>query len=84
MSPVSPRGEGPAPPPPRSPVTFEELAAMPDERLDVATGAALIARDAYPRVDPVQLLGKLDAIAAPLVAGGSGAVAPREQARRVS
>jgi len=84
MSPVSPGGQGPTAPPARSPVTFEELAALPDERLDVATGAALIARDAYPRIDPVTLLARLDAIAAPLAAGGIGALAPREQARRVS
>lgn len=84
MSPVSPGGEGSAKPPARAPLTFEALAALPDDSLDVAAGAALIARDAYPRVDTVQLLGRFDALAAPLAADGVGSVAPREQARRVS
>jgi regulator of sirC expression with transglutaminase-like and TPR domain len=66
------------------PATFEELAALPDEQLDVATGAALIARDAFPHLDVVQLLARFDELAAPLVTGHVADGAPRDQARRVS
>src|SRR5580700_5572939 len=66
------------------PATFEELAALPDEQLDVATGAALIARDAFPHLDVVQLLARFDELAAPLVTGHVADDAPRDQARRVS
>lgn len=47
--------------------TFEELAAKPDDEIDVAAGAALLARDVYPEVDVTALLGRLDELAAPLV-----------------
>ncbi|HEX7665593.1 MAG TPA: tetratricopeptide repeat protein [Polyangiaceae bacterium] len=48
--------------------TFEELAARSDDDIDVALGAALIARDVYPEVDVTTLLGRLDDLAAPLAA----------------
>ena len=56
-----------APEAPR-PRTFEELAALGEDRLDAARGAALIARDAYASLDVEGLLGRLDDLAAPLVA----------------
>ena len=52
----------------RTVATFEELAARSDDDIDVALGAALIARDVYPEVDVTTLLGRLDDLAAPLAA----------------
>ena len=46
--------------------SFDELAAMPDEKLDVALGAALIARDTYDDLDVPALLKELDALGASL------------------
>jgi regulator of sirC expression with transglutaminase-like and TPR domain len=68
------------------PATFEELAAQPDDDLDVATGAALLARDAYPDLDIRALLARFDEMAAPLIqAGGAlGALDLQEQAASVS
>jgi regulator of sirC expression with transglutaminase-like and TPR domain len=73
-----------AAPVPGSPATFEELAALPDDRLDVATGAALIARDVFPHLDVAELLGRFDAMAAPLVARDVTGASPEDQARRIS
>ena len=69
--------------PPR-PATFEELAALPDECIDVATGAALIARDAYATLDVDRLVERFDDLAAPLAARNLALVPPREQAAAVS
>jgi regulator of sirC expression with transglutaminase-like and TPR domain len=52
------------------PATFEQLALLPDERIDVALGAALMARDAYAALDVDRLIGRLDELAAPLAATG--------------
>jgi regulator of sirC expression with transglutaminase-like and TPR domain len=54
------------------PATFEQLAALPDECIDVASGAALIARDAYGSLDIDRLLGRFDELAAPLLGRGGG------------
>jgi regulator of sirC expression with transglutaminase-like and TPR domain len=48
------------------PATFEQLAKLPDECIDVPTGAALIARDAYGTLDVKRLIARLDDLAAPL------------------
>jgi regulator of sirC expression with transglutaminase-like and TPR domain len=69
--------------PPR-PTSFEELAALPDECIDVATGAALIARDAYATLDVDRLVERLDDLAAPLAARNLALVPPREQAAAIS
>jgi regulator of sirC expression with transglutaminase-like and TPR domain len=66
------------------PATFEQLAALPDECIDVAAGAALIARDAYANLDVVQLLGRLDELSAPLGTGALALLSPTEQAEAVS
>jgi regulator of sirC expression with transglutaminase-like and TPR domain len=66
------------------PASFEELAALPDERIDIAVGAALIARDAFPHLDVAELLGRFDALAAPLAARDLAASSPQDQARHVS
>ncbi|HLK40273.1 MAG TPA: tetratricopeptide repeat protein [Polyangiaceae bacterium] len=66
------------------PATFEDLAALPDDRVDVATGAALIARDAYATLEVGRLIARLDELAAPLVGHDLGRLPPLEQARAVS
>ncbi|HEX3772488.1 MAG TPA: transglutaminase-like domain-containing protein [Polyangiaceae bacterium] len=69
---------------PARPATFEQLARLPDEILDVATGAALIARDAYARLDIDRLCARFDQLAAPLVALGLASMPAMEQVRVVS
>jgi regulator of sirC expression with transglutaminase-like and TPR domain len=71
-------------PPAVRPLTFEQLALLPDERIDVATGAALIARDAYARLDLDRLSARFDEMAAPLVACGASSRPVEEQAQLVS
>jgi regulator of sirC expression with transglutaminase-like and TPR domain len=64
----------PLPPDPSSPrraagelpTSLQELAAQPDGQIDVALGAALIAKDVYPHIEPGALLDQLDEMAAPL------------------
>ncbi len=46
---------------------LSELAAVPDEHLDLLTGAILIARDAYPALDVDRELARMAELAAPLV-----------------
>src|SRR5450432_220702 len=46
--------------------TFEELASRTDDELDVALGAALIARDVYPEIDVAEVLGRIDELAEPI------------------
>lgn len=66
-----------------SPTTFEELAAQ-GERVDVATGVALLARDVYGDVDPASLLRNFDAFAAPLVDRGLAHRSLRDQHAAIS
>jgi regulator of sirC expression with transglutaminase-like and TPR domain len=67
------------------PATFEQLAALPDERIDVATGAALIARDAYGSLHVERLLERFDQLAAPLAAGHDlSGLSPAAQAEALS
>ncbi|HEY3819347.1 MAG TPA: transglutaminase-like domain-containing protein [Polyangiaceae bacterium] len=73
-----------APPALVRPSSFEQLAALPDECIDVATGAALIARDAYGTLDVERLLARLDALAAPLVGRDLASLAPEAQADAIS
>lgn len=61
--------------------TFEELAAAPGDDLDVALGAALIARDVYGGLDVPALLGRLDELADGLEP--LGALPAGEQAGRL-
>jgi regulator of sirC expression with transglutaminase-like and TPR domain len=69
---------------PATPATFEQLAALPDECIDVAVGAALIARDSYARLEVERVLERVDALAAPLASLGLARLAPAEQAARLS
>jgi regulator of sirC expression with transglutaminase-like and TPR domain len=67
-----------------APATFEQLAALPDECLDVAVGAALIARDAYANLDLERIVDRFDALAAPLAARSLARLTPAEQAAALS
>jgi regulator of sirC expression with transglutaminase-like and TPR domain len=49
---------------------FEALAALPDDRIDVIRGAALVARDEYPGLDVDRVVADLAALGAPLAARG--------------
>jgi len=71
-------------PVPLRPATFEQLARQPDECIDVATGAALIARDAYARLDLDRLSARFDDLAAPLMALGVASMPVDDQVRLVS
>jgi regulator of sirC expression with transglutaminase-like and TPR domain len=66
------------------PLTFEQLAALPDECIDAAVGAALIARDAYGSLDVDRLLERLDGLAAPLAGRDLASLPPEAQADAVS
>ena len=66
------------------PTTFEQLAALPDECIDVALGAALIARDTHANLDVDRTIARFDDMAAPLAARNLGALPPAEQASAVS
>jgi regulator of sirC expression with transglutaminase-like and TPR domain len=74
-------GQGPAL---ARPATFEQLASLPDDCIDIAVGAALIARDAYATLDVERTLARFDDLAAPLAARGLASLAPEEQARAIS
>ena len=50
------------------PPTFEQLARMSDDRLDVALGAALISRDVHGNLDAGVVVATLDELASPLTA----------------
>jgi regulator of sirC expression with transglutaminase-like and TPR domain len=64
----------------RRPRTFEELARLGDAELDVATGAALVAKDAYGRVDVDALLLELAKLVDPLTPAMFEGKSGREQA----
>jgi regulator of sirC expression with transglutaminase-like and TPR domain len=66
------------------PRRFEDLAALPDHAIDVALGAAFIARDAYGGLDVARVLSQIDAIAAPLASEGLARMAAQEQVARLS
>jgi len=69
---------------PRLP-SFEELARLPDDELDVALGAALVARDTYDALDVHALLHELRSLGAPLAVANTSSVAPlRERVVAVS
>ena len=61
--------------------SFDDLARQKDGDIDVALGAALVARDAYPDLDVAALLAELDALAAPLFAARLEEHRAEEQAR---
>ncbi len=59
---------------------FEELVGTNDEPIDVALGAALIARDAYEDLDVASLLSRFDELSAPLVRLGLDSMSAEAQA----
>jgi regulator of sirC expression with transglutaminase-like and TPR domain len=61
--------------------SLKELAKLPDAEIDVALGAALIAKDAYPSLDPGSLLKRLDEMASPLFPLRLEEKSAREQAQ---
>jgi regulator of sirC expression with transglutaminase-like and TPR domain len=84
LSAALPNALPPAPVERVRPATFEQLAALPDECIDVAIGAALIARDAYGTLDVDRILARLDHLAAPLAVRDLAALAPEAQADAIS
>jgi regulator of sirC expression with transglutaminase-like and TPR domain len=67
-----------------APRRFEDLAALPDDAIDVALGAAFVARDAYPALDAQRVVADLDALAAPLAGEGLARASAEEQAARLA
>lgn len=63
---------------------FREYARSSDDRLDLLTGALLIARDAYPGLDLSAQRAKLDALAEPLRGRGLAGLPHTVQARLLS
>jgi regulator of sirC expression with transglutaminase-like and TPR domain len=68
----------------RMPPSFEELAKLADDELDVCLGAALIARDVYANLDVDALLAQLAELAAPLASAGLDRMPALEQAARLA
>lgn len=63
---------------------FREYARASDDRLDLLTGALLIARDAHPGLDFDAQRARLDELARPLLHRGLSALPPTVQARLLS
>lgn len=63
---------------------FRDYARFHDDRLDLLTGALLIARDAHPGLDLSAQRLRLDQLAAPLAARGLSGLPPTVQARLLS
>lgn len=63
---------------------FRDYARSSDDRLDLLTGALLIARDAHPGLDLGQQRARLDELARPLAARGLSGLPPSVQARLLS
>lgn len=63
---------------------FPAYAAQPDEKLDLLTGAILIAADAYPGLDGASVVRTLDELAEPLLRRRVADLPGRAQARALS
>ena len=84
---VAPPPLGTSPPPgltPPRPTSFEQLAALPDESIDIVVGAALIARDTYAQLDVDRCHEQIDALAAPLAGRDLASQPPEDQADAIS
>jgi regulator of sirC expression with transglutaminase-like and TPR domain len=64
--------------------SFDVFARSPDEAIDVALGAALIARDVYSELDVHALMARFDELAGPLRGGALSGLTLKEQAEAVS
>ena len=65
-------------------LTFDALARTPDDGIDVALGAALIAKDVYGGLDIGALVDRFDGLAGPLNNGGLVGLPLATQAEQVS
>jgi regulator of sirC expression with transglutaminase-like and TPR domain len=65
-------------------VEFRDYARSSDDRLDLLTGALLIARDAHPGLDLAAQRARLDELARPLSHRGLSGLPPTVQARLLS
>ena len=65
-------------------VEFRDYARASDDRLDLLTGALLIARDAHPGLDLAEQSARLDELARPLAGRGLSDFPPTVQARLLS
>jgi regulator of sirC expression with transglutaminase-like and TPR domain len=65
-------------------VEFRDYASSSDDRLDLLTGALLIARDAHPGLDFAAQRARLDELAKPLRQRGLAGLPPTVQARLLS
>jgi len=66
------------------PLTFDALAQASDDAIDVAMGAALIAKDVYDDLDVGALVRRFDELAGPLLGGALAGLPLRTQAEEVS
>src|SRR5579862_7838642 len=66
------------------PRSFEELAALPDPAIDVALGAAMIAKDVYGGLDVERVLAQVCALASPLRGDELAMASAERQAARLS
>jgi len=66
------------------PTSFDALARTPDDAIDVARGAALIAKDVYENLNVEALLTRLDDLAGPLAGGALVGLPLKKQAEEVS
>jgi regulator of sirC expression with transglutaminase-like and TPR domain len=64
--------------------SFERLAREPDETLDLALGAALIAKDTYDAIDVLDVVAELDRLAGPLAGAGLESVGAPAQVAAVT
>jgi regulator of sirC expression with transglutaminase-like and TPR domain len=64
--------------------TFEELAKRPDEAIDIALGAAIVAKDVYESLVPESIVEQLDVLAAPLARLDLDGGTPLRQAETVT
>jgi regulator of sirC expression with transglutaminase-like and TPR domain len=84
VSPPHSSASAAAPQRPVAPATFEELASRADDDIDVTHGAALLARDAYGKLDVGATITRFEPLAAPLVEARLGSLALETQAAAVS
>ncbi|MDF2695951.1 MAG: hypothetical protein K0S65_4334, partial [Labilithrix sp.] len=68
----------------RSCPNFDTFARAPDDAIDLALGAALIAKDVYQDLDVPALVQRLDDLAGPLASGALVGLPPTAQAAAVS
>jgi regulator of sirC expression with transglutaminase-like and TPR domain len=66
------------------PTTFEDLAKLPDSEIDVALGAAFVARDVYPSLDAESVVAEIDRIASPLFGARLETLTAEEQVRMLN